>query len=314
MRLKGLGLVVLLVSGPMLLAACGATTVATPTTSPNATSATLAPVPLNGVTIDVEAASSTRPLLTSSVADLSHKYPKIRIVLSYEPPTNMNLISLEHPTNLRVFSVNPGRTLLDQLGGTERFAFASSTLYLSANLPSAPTVTLNDAVLIGILEGSITNWDNPLIASANPHLTLPNLGITVNPLPASGQRVAILERELAVPATSYGATFAPHCTTTPGCLHFSLTKPAIAPFAVDATSGQASLPSSAQYPLTTNELAVITTDPAHPREEAAAVRITQSLVQSGNLPTATRTSEEASLNKLLNELTIEHYANDPAHT
>ncbi|WP_298347366.1 hypothetical protein [Ferrimicrobium sp.] len=314
MRLRGLGLVVLLISGPMLLAACGSTTVATPTTSPNATSATLTPVSLNGVTVDVEAASSVRPLLTSSVASLSHKYPKIRIALSYEQPTTMNLISLEHPTNLRLFSVNPGRTLLDQLGGTERFAFATSTVYLSADLPSAPVITLNDAVLIGILEGSITNWDNPLIASANPHLTLPNLSITVNTLSHSGQRVAILESELAVPATSYGATFAPHCTTTPGCLHVSLTKPALPLFAVDAASGQASLPSSAQYPLTTSELAVITTDPAHPREEAAAVRITQSLVQSGNLPATIRASEEASLNKLLNQLTIEHYANDPART
>ncbi|WP_298209908.1 hypothetical protein [Ferrimicrobium sp.] len=314
MRIRGLGLIVLLITDSLALAACGSATVATTTTSPSSTTKTFVPVSLDGVTINTEAALPTQELLTSAISSLTNKYPKIRIRVAYEQPTSMNLASLEHAATLRIFSVNPGRTLLGQLGGTERFPFATSTVYLSADLPAAPSVTLNDAILIGILEGSITHWNNPLIASANPHLALPNLSITLSTLPTSGQRSAILERELSIPSTSYGATFTAQCATTPGCLNVSLTKPTIPSLAVDSTSGQASLPSSALYPLTTDELAVITNDPAHPSEEAAAVEITESLIKEANLPIALRTNEEASLSKILEQLTIEHYANDPAQT
>lgn len=314
LRRLGLGMLALLV--PILLAACGSTSATTTvvTTTHNKAGSNLSPVSLNGVKFTVMAATPLRKGLQSAIASLTLQYPHSVALTTYETPLTIDLASLKTTSSLYLFSVNPGATILAQLGGVDRVPIATSTLYLSANLPGSQTVTLTDAILVGILEGSITHWDNPLIAAANPHVSLPNLSLTINSFPKTGQRASIIDHELSVGQSSYGVNEVAHCRATPGCLYFSLVQPTTPSLAVDNISGQPSTPSSAQYPLSTDELAAITTDPAHPREEAAAVRITQSLINAGNLPSTVRTSEQASLAKLLEQLTIAHYANDPAPT
>ncbi|KJE77757.1 hypothetical protein [Ferrimicrobium acidiphilum] len=316
MHLRRLSLGVLAALAPSLLAGCGtgstATTGVTSTPSPSASK--LSPVSLNGVIFTTMAATPLRQTFSSALSGLTANYPHLVARATYPTPQSMDLASLTAAANLYLFSVNPGTTLLGQLGGIKRVPISTSTLYLSANLGKSQAITLTSAVLVGILEGSITNWDNSLIAAANPHIVLPNLSLTINSFPTTGQRASIIDHELSVQPTSYGATDAAHCTTTPGCLDVSLTPPTTPPLAVDNGSGQPSLPGSAQYPLVTYELAIITTTPAHPRKEIAAVRITQTLIKDGNLSSTVRTSELAILRKLLEQLTIAHYANDPAPT
>lgn len=50
---------------------------------------------------------------------------------------------------------------------------------LSYNVPGAPNdLHLDGDVILGIYNGTITNWDDPKIAALNPKVTLPNLAIT----------------------------------------------------------------------------------------------------------------------------------------
>jgi phosphate transport system substrate-binding protein len=50
---------------------------------------------------------------------------------------------------------------------------------LAYNVPGAPDgLHLSGSVILGIYEGTITNWDAPQIAAINPGVTLPNLAIT----------------------------------------------------------------------------------------------------------------------------------------
>ena len=301
----------LVIATTILLAACGATTSTTsPPATKDQTTSSLHPVSLNGVAITALVSAPLESTVRNDLASLTQTYPHLRITIVPQTPIGMDPTSLTDQANLRLFSVNPGQTLLAQLGGVERIPIGTSTLYVAADLGKLAPVTLTSAILIGILEGSITNWDNTLIAMANPHITFPNLPITVSPLPASGQRAAIIAHELSVPPSNFGATTTPHCTTTPGCVSFTLSPPS-SPLAIEGQSGQSSLPTSSVYPLVTDELAVVTIDPAHPRREAAAVRIVELLVANANLPSATRTSELVKLRSLITKLTIEHYTNDP---
>ncbi|MEX6428478.1 MULTISPECIES: hypothetical protein [Ferrimicrobium] len=297
------------------LAACGTTTAkvsSTPVT-PNKTTTALRPVSLNGVTLTALVATPLETTFSGALVNLAHLYPHLKVAVTASTATSMDLASLEHSADLRLFSVNPGRTLIAQIGGVESVPIGTSTLYVSADLATSRPITLTSAILIGIIEGSITNWNNSLIATANPRVILPNLAITMNPLSHSGQRAAIITHKLAVLPANFGAAYSNHCATTPGCIDFSLNAPSL-PLPIDSLGGHPNLPSSNLYPLVTSQLAVITIDSAHPRREAAAVRLAELLVEDSNLPASTRTSELTNLRALQDRLALTYYASDPAAT
>ena len=59
----------------------------------------------------------------------------------------------------------------------ENIPLAVSAQQISVNLPEAPSLKLNGAVLAGIYQGTITSWDDDAIARINPGVTLPSTKI-----------------------------------------------------------------------------------------------------------------------------------------
>lgn len=56
----------------------------------------------------------------------------------------------------------------------------AGTIVLAYNLPGVPTgLRLSREAIVGILLGTVQNWNSPVLAKDNPGITLPNLPITV---------------------------------------------------------------------------------------------------------------------------------------
>src|ERR1700736_2614746 len=55
---------------------------------------------------------------------------------------------------------------------------AAGAIVLAYNLPGVEGLKLSREAYVGIFLGSITKWNDPAIAKANPGVTLPNIAIT----------------------------------------------------------------------------------------------------------------------------------------
>jgi phosphate transport system substrate-binding protein len=64
-------------------------------------------------------------------------------------------------------------------GGILQLPMTAAAIALIYNLPEVETLALSRKALIGIFTGKIARWNDPMIAEANPGLTLPDLPITL---------------------------------------------------------------------------------------------------------------------------------------
>ncbi|MFC3490882.1 phosphate ABC transporter substrate-binding protein PstS [Glycomyces rhizosphaerae] len=66
-----------------------------------------------------------------------------------------------------------------EAGSFQYIPTVAAPITVSYNLPGVDALQLPQAVLAGIFQGTITSWDDPTIAAANPDATLPATAITL---------------------------------------------------------------------------------------------------------------------------------------
>src|SRR5262245_30747992 len=64
-------------------------------------------------------------------------------------------------------------------GGVQLLPMTGAAVVLAYNLRDIPNLRLSRNAYIGIFNGTVTRWNDPLIAKANPHVNLPDQSIYV---------------------------------------------------------------------------------------------------------------------------------------
>lgn len=277
----------------VLLAACGrSASIAKAPVAP--TLHTAPPVSLTGVHLSVLADSSLAGPLDHAVAAVSSLHHGLVVTPTLAPTGALTLDALTTRADAYLFAVPPSQRIEAQLGGVLAIPVGQEALSIGADLPTAPVLTLDQ--LAETLDGSIRHWNSSALGRA---AISSNLRITVSTSVADPVIAAILEKVLGITAVTAPTTAA--CSTTPGCLDFSLGQPPGRLVGLSA-NGATTIPSDHGYPLETDEVLEVERAPLHPRTEYAALVLARSLLASGNLPAHTVSSvmgtianEEASL-------------------
>lgn len=164
------------------LAACGGgTNQITTSNAPAGTTGAVREVPLEGnVAITGAGASFPAPLYQNWVVQLNREVPQLQVnyqsvgsgagVEQFTQGTIDFGASDVAMTDKEIANVTDGVLLLPMTAGSIAIAY---------NLPGVEGLKLPREAFVGIFDGSITRWDDPQIAAANPDLKLPNTPITV---------------------------------------------------------------------------------------------------------------------------------------
>ncbi len=172
----------LVVAVPLALGACGASgqvkaaAHATGTSSGKVAGASSSP---NNITLDGAGANSIDPFFQRVFYDYHQTYP--RVTINYSPAgSSVGISDIQENTVAFGDSEIPmaAKDLAKAKGPVLQVPVDLGGVAISYNVPGAPTnLKLAPSTLAGIFEGTITNWDSPLIASVTGDNNLPNLRI-----------------------------------------------------------------------------------------------------------------------------------------
>jgi phosphate transport system substrate-binding protein len=178
-----------------------------------------------GVVLVLTSAVSARVRLSETGSTLL--YPILTVWIGRFAPThpNLRIDAAASGSGAGVASVISGRA---QIGGSDAYLsdaqmktnaledipLAVSAQEIDYNVPELrdqPPLHLSGAVLAGIYDGSIPNWDDPKIVALNPQSTLPHKPIRpIHRTDASGDTVLFTQYlALSIPARESAAEFGP---------------------------------------------------------------------------------------------------------
>jgi phosphate transport system substrate-binding protein len=167
---------------PLALGACGATgqvKAATPATGTSTSQGSGASSSPNNITLDGAGANSIDPFFQKVFYDYHQAYPRVSI--NYSPAgSSVGVSDIEQNTVAFGDSEIPmaAKDLAKAKGTILQLPVDLGGVAISYNVPGAPkNLKLAPSTLAGIFEGTITNWDSPLIASVTGDDNLPNLQI-----------------------------------------------------------------------------------------------------------------------------------------
>jgi phosphate transport system substrate-binding protein len=164
----------LAVAVPLALGACGAT--GQGKAAAHATGASSSP---NNITLDGAGANSIDPFFQKVFYDYHQTYP--RVTINYSPAgSSVGVSDIEQNTVAFGDTEIPmaSKDLAKAKGTVLQVPVDLGGVAISYNVPGAPAnLKLAPSTLAGIFEGTITNWDSPLIAAVTGDTSLPNLRI-----------------------------------------------------------------------------------------------------------------------------------------
>jgi phosphate transport system substrate-binding protein len=172
----------LVLTVPLALGACAASAQvkaaahATGTSSGKVVGASSSP---SNITLDGAGANSIDPFFEKVFYDYHQTYP--RVTVNYSPAgSSVGISDIQQNTVAFGDSEIPmaAKDLAKAKGTVLQVPVDLGGVAISYNVPGAPkNLKLAPSTLAGIFEGTITNWDSPLIASVTGDNSLPNLRI-----------------------------------------------------------------------------------------------------------------------------------------
>ena len=168
------------------LGACGGgsntpdTTTSTPDGGGEETAATLDP-PLEGnVALTGAGASFPAPLYQNWFVQLNKEVPALQV--NYQSVGSGAGVE-QFTTGTVDFGASDVAMTDEEMAAIDRgtilLPVTAGSIVIAYNLPGVEGLKLSREAYVGIFDGSITNWNDPKIAEANPDLELPDQAITV---------------------------------------------------------------------------------------------------------------------------------------
>jgi phosphate transport system substrate-binding protein len=172
----------LVLAVPLALGACGATgqvRAAGPATGTGSGTVPGASSSPNNITLDGAGANSIDPFFQKVFYDYHQTYP--RVTVDYSPAgSSVGISDIQQNTVAFGDSEIPmaAKDLTKAKGTVLQVPVDLGGVAISYNVPGAPAnLKLAPSTLAGIFDGTITNWDSPLIAAVTGDSNLPNLRI-----------------------------------------------------------------------------------------------------------------------------------------
>ncbi len=91
-------------------------------------------------------------------------------------------------------------------GGVQLFPMTAGSIVLAYNLPAIETLKLSRKAYAGIFLGTVTRWNDPLLAEANPGAALPNLAINVVVRADSSGTSFVFSKHLAAVSNEFNSS------------------------------------------------------------------------------------------------------------
>jgi phosphate transport system substrate-binding protein len=171
-----------LVTGAVLVTACGSTSTSTPTptatpTPAGSSSPTAAAVstgnPTSTVALSEAGSSLLYPYISKLAPEITAAYPNITLTTAAGGSGTGQSEALAGTIDMGGSDAYLSATQLSANAGALNIPIAVSAQAIDYNLSGLPNLKLSGNVLAEIYQGTITKWNDPAIAALNPGVTLP---------------------------------------------------------------------------------------------------------------------------------------------